>query len=204
MKRACCQQFPFNRNGPGLHGLTWCLYRSGLFTTAVSPREELKWPVITKTDTTKPVYGALHFHSGGGVFKVTLQSLVILNLLIIRIPHLYDVSADEKQQIRRQSPGRERHADNRSQCWRAELRHRHMRAKSLQSCVTACHPKDRRPPGSSVHGILQARTLEWYHAVLQGIFPTQGWNRRLKSPALVGGFFITSATWEAQMSRCKQ
>ena len=34
-------------------------------------------------------------------------------------------------------------------------------AKSLQSCPTLCDPIDRSPPGSSVHGILQARTLEW-------------------------------------------
>ena len=34
-------------------------------------------------------------------------------------------------------------------------------AKSLQSCPTLCDPIDRSPPGSSVPGILQARTLEW-------------------------------------------
>ena len=34
-------------------------------------------------------------------------------------------------------------------------------AKSLQSCPTLCDPIDSSPPGSSVHGILQARTLEW-------------------------------------------
>ena len=34
-------------------------------------------------------------------------------------------------------------------------------AKSLQSCPTLCDPIDSRPPGSSVPGILQARTLEW-------------------------------------------
>ena len=34
-------------------------------------------------------------------------------------------------------------------------------AKSLQSCPTLCDPIDGRPPGSSVPGILQARTLEW-------------------------------------------
>ena len=33
-------------------------------------------------------------------------------------------------------------------------------AKSLQSCPTLCNPIDSSPPGSSVHGILQARTLE--------------------------------------------
>ena len=30
-----------------------------------------------------------------------------------------------------------------------------------QSCLTLCDPMDCSPPGSSVHGILQARTLEW-------------------------------------------
>ena len=34
-------------------------------------------------------------------------------------------------------------------------------AKSLQSCLTLCDAMDHRLPGSSVHGILQARTLEW-------------------------------------------
>ena len=34
-------------------------------------------------------------------------------------------------------------------------------AKSLQSCLILCDLLDCRPPGSSVHGILQARILEW-------------------------------------------
>ena len=34
-------------------------------------------------------------------------------------------------------------------------------AKSLQLCTTLCDPIDGNPPGSPVHGILQARTLEW-------------------------------------------
>ena len=34
-------------------------------------------------------------------------------------------------------------------------------AKSLQLCPTLCDPIDSSPPGSSVPGILQARTLEW-------------------------------------------
>ena len=36
-----------------------------------------------------------------------------------------------------------------------------MHAKLLQSCPTLCDPMDCSPPGSSVHGILQARILEW-------------------------------------------
>ena len=34
-------------------------------------------------------------------------------------------------------------------------------AKSLQSCPTLCDPIDCSLPGSSVHGIFQARVLEW-------------------------------------------
>ena len=33
--------------------------------------------------------------------------------------------------------------------------------KSLQLCPTLCDPIDGSPPGSCVHGILQARVLEW-------------------------------------------
>ena len=33
--------------------------------------------------------------------------------------------------------------------------------KVAQSCLTLCDPMDCSPPGSSVHGILQARILEW-------------------------------------------
>ena len=34
-------------------------------------------------------------------------------------------------------------------------------AKSLQSCPTLCDPIGGSPPGPTVPGILQARTLEW-------------------------------------------
>ena len=34
-------------------------------------------------------------------------------------------------------------------------------AKSLQSRLTLCDPLDCSPPGSSVHGIIQVRILEW-------------------------------------------
>ena len=44
-------------------------------------------------------------------------------------------------------------------------------------CPTLCDSMDCSPPGSSVHGILQARRLEWDAiSFLQGIFPTQKWN----------------------------
>ena len=36
-----------------------------------------------------------------------------------------------------------------------------VRAKSIQSCLTLCDPIDYNLPGSSVHGISQAKILEW-------------------------------------------
>ena len=47
----------------------------------------------------------------------------------------------------------------------------------VQLYPTLCNPMDCSPPGSSAHGILQARVLEWSASfLLQGIFPTQGLN----------------------------
>ena len=50
-----------------------------------------------------------------------------------------------------------------------------------QSCPTLCNPMDCNPPGSSVHGIFQARIQEHCHSLLQEIFLTQGLNSRLLS-----------------------
>ena len=45
----------------------------------------------------------------------------------------------------------------------------------IQSCRILCDSMDCSPPGSSVHGIFQARVLEQVAiSLLQGIFPTQG------------------------------
>ena len=65
--------------------------------------------------------------------------------------------------------------------------------------VTPCDPMDCSPPGSSVHGGSPGKgTGVGCHALLQRIFPTQGGNPGLTSPAMAGGFFTTSATWEAK------
>ena len=46
-----------------------------------------------------------------------------------------------------------------------------------QSCLTLCDPMDYSPLGSFVHGIYQARILEWIaSSFLQDIFLTQGLN----------------------------
>ena len=43
-------------------------------------------------------------------------------------------------------------------------------AKPLQSCPTLCDPTDSSPLGSSVHGILQARTLGWVAISFSGMW----------------------------------
>ena len=48
--------------------------------------------------------------------------------------------------------------------------HPYVSAKSLQSCLTLCDPMDCSLPGSSVHGILQARILEWVVMPHQSIY----------------------------------
>ena len=69
-------------------------------------------------------------------------------------------------------------------------------ARSLsQSYLTLCDPLGCTPPGFSVHGILQARILEWVAMPFSGDIPNPGIEPR--SPALAGRLFTTITTWEA-------
>ena len=57
---------------------------------------------------------------------------------------------------------------------------------------------DFSPPGSSVYGILQARILELVAIPFSRDLPDPGIEpMSLMTPALAGGFFTTSATWES-------
>ena len=75
-----------------------------------------------------------------------------------------------------------------------------LHAKSLQSCLILCVPMDCSLPSSSVYGILQARIPEWLPCPPLADLPDPGIEPGSPaSPALAGGFFTTSATWEALM-----
>ena len=63
-------------------------------------------------------------------------------------------------------------------------------AKSPQSCPTLCDPVDGSPPGSSVHGILQARTLEWVAISFSNAWK---WKAKVKSLSHVW-LFMTPGT----------
>ena len=88
-------------------------------------------------------------------------------------PHLLDGGTDEPLRL-----SRERRACVRS---------------AVSDC---CDPMGCGPPGSSVHGVLQARILEWA-AVSFSSGPSQPriGPASLTSPALAGRFLITRATW---------
>ena len=75
-------------------------------------------------------------------------------------------------------------------------------AKLRALCPTLCNPMDCSLPGSSVHGILQAKILEWVArpSLLQGISPTQGLNPLSYVSCIGRQVFTTSANW--MLDRC--
>ena len=73
-----------------------------------------------------------------------------------------------------------------SQTWLSDK----MCAKSL-SCVQLCNPMDCSPPGSSVHGILQARILEWVAiSFYRGSSQSRDWSQ----VSCIAGRFFTIFT----------
>ena len=69
---------------------------------------------------------------------------------------------------------------------------------ATQPCLTLCNLIECSPPGSSVHEIFQARILEW--AVIsssRGSSQPRDQTHISCVSCLVGGFLITSTTWEA-------
>ena len=64
-------------------------------------------------------------------------------------------------------------------------------AKSLQSCLTLCDPRDNSPSGFLVAGILQARTLEW---VAISFSDAWKWKFKVKSLSRV---WLLATPWTA-------
>ena len=60
-----------------------------------------------------------------------------------------------------------------------------------QSCLTLCNPMDCSPPGSSVHGISQARTLAWVAISSSIPFPCKDWTCFSFVPCIAGSFCTT-------------
>ena len=68
-----------------------------------------------------------------------------------KIQHPFMIKSPPKSRNRRNIP-----QHNKSYIWQSESE-----SEVAQSCLTLCDPVDWSPPGSSVHGVLQARILEW-------------------------------------------
>ena len=83
--------------------------------------------------------------------------------------------------------------------WATELNRRRLRVTGCvvccgaQPCPTLCDPMDYSPPGSSVHGILQARILEWVAISFSrgSSQPRDRTHISRVSPASAGRFFTT-------------
>ena len=70
-----------------------------------------------------------------------------------------------------------------------------------QSCLTLSDPMDWSPPGSSIHGIFQARVLEWGAIAFskRGLWepPIYSWSvRGMQAPELVTGIWSRTVLWD--------
>ena len=73
---------------------------------------------------------------------------------------------------------------------------RKVKVLNTDSCLTLCNPMDCSLPGSSVHGMLQARTLEWV-AISSSKGSSQPRDQTQVS-STAGRFFTIWATWEGE------
>ena len=81
--------------------------------------------------------------------------------------------------------------------WETSGQFRHLKVLVAQSCPTLCNSMDCSLPGSSVHGILQARILEWIAIPFsQGSSWPRDWTR---VSCIAGRFFTIWATREARL-----
>ena len=101
------------------------------------------------------------------------QSLLLLLLLLLLLSHFSRVQlcATHRRQptrLRRpwDSPGKNTGVGRHFllQCMKGKRE-----SEVAQSCLTLCDPMDCSPPGSSIHGIFQARVLEWGSITFSGI-----------------------------------
>ena len=78
---------------------------------------------------------------------------------------------------------------------------------SLPSCLTLCAPVDCSLPGSSLHGILRARMMEWAAMPPSGDLPDRGTEPVASCNSCIAGWFFTSealgkSSFEASSRNC--
>ena len=114
----------------------------------------------------------------GGVFLTTLHSSVVLNSLTTRSGGGFAGGGFGRGEKWKSCPS--------EGCPLATCR-QHVRAKPLQLWLTLCDLMDYSPPGSSVHGILQARTLEWVATLSSRRSSKPGDQARISCMSCIGG-----------------
>ena len=108
------------------------------------------------------------------------------SILIWRIPRSEEPGG--LQSIRSQSQTRLKRLSTHAQLKMHDKDSVCLCAKSFQLCPTLCDPMDRSLPGSFVHGILQARVLEWVLCSFPEDIANPGVeSASLMSPSLAGG-----------------
>ena len=80
--------------------------------------------------------------------------------------------------------------------WVFDYNFTHSKCLVAQSCTTLCDPMDCRPPGSSVHEILQARVLEW--VAMPSSRGSSQPNDQNQVSRIAGRFFTSWETREVQ------
>ena len=84
--------------------------------------------------------------------------------------------------------------------WKYKYAQACMPAQSLICVQLFFDPVDCSPLGSSVHGILQARTLEWVAIYFSRWFSQP--RDQAQVSCIIGGLFTIWATWEAKYVHC--
>ena len=128
---------------------------------------------------------SLHFDPEYNVYQVSFVSLAIWNWELRARRYFFPFYSTQR---RLNWGGRGYHT----------LGRKNMEVKVLvtQLCPTLCNPVDCSPPGSSVHGILQARILEWVAiSFSRGSSPPRDQTR---VSCIAGRFFTIWAVREAQ------
>ena len=84
------------------------------------------------------------------------------------------MTAQGPEQVFQETESR-KHQSLKAQAWKPAQHHfARIHAKSLQLYLTSYDPMDCSPPGSSDHGILQVRILEWVAMPSPGDLPDPG------------------------------
>ena len=122
-----------------------------------------------------------------------------INLYPISIPYILICTPGMPCNVESSSLAKPRRAFKASHALCFSMQHECVLAKSLQSCLTLWNPIDHSLSGSSVHGILQARILEWV-AILFSRGSSQPRDRTWVS-CIAGGFFTTRAI--SELSKCE-